>query len=387
MRPAGGALDHDVVVIGAGLAGAATAWQAAGRGLNVLVLEQFGPDHDRGSSHGSARIVRRAYADALYTQLTGRAFELWREAELAAGATLLNQLGALDFGPERRVDQIVANLSGAGVAHEVLSPTEAMHRWPGMFFDTPVVHHSEAGTVDAETAVTTFLDLARGHGAQVRFDQPVTGVSVASNHASTTVRLGEREIRARAVVLTAGAWLPDLTRGMVLDPVLPELSITQEQTFHFPRTDPSQDPWPSTIHAAEGFEIYHLSGGRDGGAGLDRKVAEHHHGRPASATGRDGLIDPAGTGRVQAYVRRWLPGLDPEPANANTCLYTTTPTQNFLVDRIGPVVLCSACSGHGAKFAPLIGEWTTALLTGTGRVPERFALAAHGPGARRSWSL
>lgn len=377
--------DHDVVVVGAGLAGAATAWRAAAEGLDVLVLEQFAPHHDRGSSHGSARIVRRAYADGLYTELTGMAFELWREAELASGTTLLNHLGAVDFGPQRRTDQIAANLSAAGCAHRILSVSEAMERWPGMVFDHPVLYHPQAGTVDAQVAVDTFLALARDHGAQVRFESQVTAMT--TNQAGALVHVGAEQIRARAVVLAAGAWLADLAAPLDLEPRLPQLVVTEEQTFHFPRIEPDQEPWPSVIHAAEGFEVYHLCGGRDGGPGLDRKIAQHHHGVPTTAQDRTGTIVADGQRWIEQYVRRWLPGLHPEPANATTCLYTSTPSHNFLVDRVGPVVIASACSGHGAKFAPLIGQWTTALLTGRGRVPDRFALTRHRPGAPSSWSL
>src|SRR5258707_5009475 len=112
--------DFDVLVVGAGLMGSATAWSAARRGATVAVLEQFAPHHAMGSSHGSARIVRRAYGDALYTRLTGRAFELWRELELADDVHLLRQLGGLDFGRSREIDTVAEHLAGAGVPHEVL---------------------------------------------------------------------------------------------------------------------------------------------------------------------------------------------------------------------------------------------------------------------------
>src|ERR1700761_5121339 len=117
MTSPGTGFAFDVVVIGAGLAGAATAWSAAERGLSVLTLEQFEPGHARGSSHGSARIVRRAYSDPLYVGLTGRAFELWREVETRSGASLLRFYGGLDFGPRRDVARVAAALAAHGVAH------------------------------------------------------------------------------------------------------------------------------------------------------------------------------------------------------------------------------------------------------------------------------
>src|SRR5579875_2794151 len=118
----------DVVVIGAGLAGAGAAWSLSRRGRSVLLLEQFDPGHVRGSSHGSARIVRRVYGDALYVSLSGKAFELWREVELASGQRLLRILGGLDFGPQRRVPAVAQILAELGVDHEVLPAPEAERR-------------------------------------------------------------------------------------------------------------------------------------------------------------------------------------------------------------------------------------------------------------------
>ena len=93
---------------------------------------------------------------------------------------------------------------------------------------------------------------------------------------------------------------------------------------------------------------------------------------------RDRSLDPSATAEIVEYVRRWLPGLDPTPRNEATCLYTSTPSEDFVLDRVGPLVICSACSGHGAKFAPLIGELVADLALGTGgAVPDRFRLAAH----------
>jgi sarcosine oxidase len=158
------ASDFDVVVVGAGLAGAAAAWSVARRGRSVALFEQFEPSHDRGSSHGSARIVRRVYEDALYVSLTGEAFELWREVESAADVSLLRMLGGLDFGPRRNVPAIASVLSAADVPFERLPASEAESRWPGMHFEGDVIFHAQAGTMDAATAVTAFVSLAASPG-------------------------------------------------------------------------------------------------------------------------------------------------------------------------------------------------------------------------------
>jgi monomeric sarcosine oxidase len=373
--------DVDVVIVGGGLMGAATANSAARRGMSVALVEQFAAGHQRGSSHGSARIVRRGYGDALYTRLSGRALELWREVELASGKTLLRMTGGVDFGPARDVPAVAGHLAAEGVPHEVLDAREAERRWPGMRFSGRVAFHREAGTVDAESAVATLLELAARRGAVVRHEAKVR--SIDADDPGVTLADGTG-LRGRCVVVAAGAWLEPLLGGHMS---LPPLRVTQQQIFHFPRLDPSAPPWPSVIHE-DARGVYHLAGGRDGGPDDDRKIGEHDAGRSTTADGRDGVVDPASRSRMIEYVRRWLPGLDPSPRSEATCLYTSTTSEDFLVDRVGPLVVCSPCSGHGAKFAPLIGELTADLAQGrTSELPDRFRLGAHALGRDAAVSL
>lgn len=372
----------DVIVVGAGLMGAASAWAAARRGLSVLVLDRYEPGHQHGSSHGSARIVRRGYGDGLYTQLGGRAFELWDEVERASGAALLRMLGGLDFGPRRNVPEVARHLAANDVLHELLDAADAERRWPGMRFTGPVLYHPQAGTMDPDRAVAALLGLARRDGAEVRHGVRVTSVQPQADRAVITAEDGT-QWAAPHVVVAAGAWLEPLLGGVVR---LPPLTVTQQQVFHFPRLDADAPAWPSVIHEDE-HGYYHLAGGRDGGAGDDRKIGEHDAPAPTTAETRDGRIDAPGRARVIDYVRRWLPGLDPTPRGEATCLYTRTPSEDFLLDRSGPLVICSPCSGHGAKFAPLIGELVVGLVTGTADVPDRFRLAAHDAPSGRAVSL
>lgn len=374
--------DDSVVIIGAGLMGAACAWSLARRGIPVVVLEQFGIGHLQGSSHGSSRIVRRAYSDPLYVRLTGEAFELWRSLEMSTGARLLRMMGGLDFGPRRDVAEVAANLSAAGVAHEVLSAAAAQARWPGMRFDSDSVFHPEAGTLDADAAVRTMLAEAVRLGAIVHQETAATALRLENGGVRVECS-GGPSFTSRCAVAATGAWVGPLLDG-VID--LPPLRVTQQQVFHFPRVDPRQPPWPTVIHAGR-WAVYHLPGGRDGGPRESRKLGVHDGGSPATATGRDGIVSAVSRTRAVEYVRQWLPGLDPEPHSETTCLYTETASQNFLIDRVGPVVVCSPCSGHGAKFAPLVGEYVADLVTGAGQVPERFLLRTHALGRAGSVSL
>ncbi len=371
-----------VVIVGAGLTGAAAAWSLTRRGVPVTVLEQFGVGHDRGSSHGSSRIVRRAYGDALYVSLTGRAFELWREVELTGDRQLLRMLGSLDLGPESVVSQIAGHLADAGVEHEVLPSAQAQQRWPGMRFPGDVVFHPQGGTMDAALAVHTMLDLAAAAGADIRSDTAARAIRLPG---SVELVDGSR-LSGRGVIVAAGGWAGPLVGDVV---ALPRMRVTQQAVWHLPRRDPDAPPWPSVIHRGE-RDIYHLAGGRDGGPADDRKIGDHGSNQDTTAAGRDGVVAPAGQARIIDYVQRWLPGLDPTPRNATTCLYTRTPSEDFILDRVEGLVIASPCSGHGAKFAPLIGEYLADLVTGAdtaGPVPDRFRLAAHAAGRAGAVSL
>jgi sarcosine oxidase len=371
----------DLIIVGAGLAGAAAARSAAERGANVLVLEQFGPGHRHGSSHGSARIFRRAYSDPLYVRLTGQAGELWRVLESAAGEQLLTMTGALDFGGLRDPAGLHAVLTACGVPAELLPAREASRRWPQFDFTgtAPVLFHQNAGVLDPDRAVAALLRLATARGADVRFDTQVTGLARGGDGA--VIRAGGEEFTAPVAVVAAGAWTGPLLDGLI---DLPPLTVTQQQVFHFaparPATTaarPAADPWPAFIVHDEAGYCYGLPGGRDGEVPGAVKVGEHDPGTVTTAAGRDFRVDADARARVAGFVRRRLPGLDPAPVNEVTCLYTWTANEDFILDRQGPFVVASPCSGHGAKFAPLLGEIIADLAAGKPSPDPRFTLAAH----------
>jgi sarcosine oxidase len=380
----------DLIIVGAGLAGAAAARSAAARGASVVVLEQFGPGHRYGSSHGSARIFRRAYPDPLYVRLTGQAGEQWRVLEAAAGETLLTMTGGIDFGALRDPVGLHAVLAGCGVPADLLPAEEAGRRWPQFDFTAagPVLFHQDAGVLDPDRAVAALLRLATARGADVRFDTQVT--SLAAGGDGAVIRAGDEEFTAPVAVIAAGAWTAPLLEGLVR---LPPLAVTQQQVFHFapaeqdkppnpahPATTtahPAAEPWPAFIGYDEAGYCYALPGGRDGVVPGAIKVGEHDPGPVTSAAGRDFRVDAAARARVTGFVRRRLPGLDPTVVNEVTCLYTWTANEDFILDRRGPFVVASPCSGHGAKFAPLLGEFIADLAAGRPAPDPRFTLAAH----------
>jgi monomeric sarcosine oxidase len=365
----------DVVIIGAGLAGSAAAWAVARRGRSVVVLEAFQAGHRRGSSHGSARIFRRAYLDPLYVRLTGQAQRLWRQLADQAGEELVLTTGELDYGPAREQEKMYDILSGFGVPAELIPAAAAAERWPQMAFGTDrVLFHPDGGVIDSERAMATMRRLAAARGAKIYYDSPVLSVETAE--AGAVVHTADRSWRTPAVVVAAGAWLEPLLGVQVR---LPSLVVKQQQAFHFaPVAQPENaaQPWPVFIRHDE-VPMYGLLAGRDGEVPGAIKLGEHGQGTVTTGDERDGIVDPAARDRVRAFVGDWLPGLDPEPVGEVTCLYTLTASEDFILDRRGPFVICSACSGHGAKFAPLTGEFAAELACGGVSPDRRFTLAAH----------
>jgi sarcosine oxidase len=356
----------DVIIVGGGLAGSAAAWRLSERGRHVVLLEAFEPGHKRGSSHGSARIFRRAYPDPLYVRLTGLAGELWRELSGKAGQELVTVAGAVDAGP-REPERMYRLLTEQGVPAELLRPGEAAERWPGIAFgpdDGPVLFHPEGGVLDPDRAMTAMQQLAAAGGADIRHSTPALSVT------GGTVRTAHEEFSAPVVVVAAGAWLAPLLGGLV---PLPPLAVTQTQYFVF---DAAGD-WPAFIYHADPA-VYALPAGAERPGAV--KVGVHGEGTRTTAGERDGVVSDVARDRVRQFVMSTMPGLDPVPVAEQTCLYTSTASEDFVLDRHGALVVASVCSGHGAKFAPLTGELIADLADGKPQDERRFRLAAELPG-------
>jgi sarcosine oxidase len=361
----------EVAIVGAGLMGAAAARALCRRGVEVALFEAGQPGHRRGSSHGSARIFRHTDVDPLYVALAGQSRELWRELE-GAGEPLLRVTGGIDHGRRRDPAALAALLRDAGIPAQILAPEQAAARWPGIACTQPVLFQPDAGILDPERAVAVMIRDVVAGGARWHPDSPV--LRVEPDAEGVRLKLADRTVRATTAVLALGAWLPAFLDG-VLD--LPRLTVTEQPVFHFPRRDPTAD-WPVFVHQEPDLGGYGLPGGRDGGPDGAIKVGSRALGTVTTAQTRTGVVDAGIRQRMVDYVRVHLPGLVPVPQAETTCLYTSTDNEDFLLDRAGPLVVCSPCSGHGAKFAPLIGELAADLATGRAdRIPARFRLAAH----------
>lgn len=375
----------EYVVVGAGLSGAATAWHLAARGHGVALLERTTPANDAGSSHGSARIFRYAYPEEFYTGLVQEAKAGWDELARLSGKQLITPTGAVDYGAIRQPERLAAVLAARGIDHELLTPAAASRRWPQIAFDTPVLWHPDAGVIDAHESVAAMVDQAVVNGAELHTNWAVASITGSAGAYVLTSEDG-RTLRAANVIVAAGGWLPQLLGSLALPSSflagMPPIEVRQEQAYHFPYvdgTDPST--WPTFIHKREGWQAYGLPGGRDAGF-RGQKVAEYNGGKILpSAAEQDGRISPDNRQRVIDYVAQYLPGLVPEPYAETTCLFTNTPTEDFILDRAEGITILSPCSGHGAKFAPLIGQLAADLATGAGTVPDQFRLAAQAHGA------
>ena len=350
-------LRYDVIVVGGGVMGCATAYQLAKRGRRVLLLEQFALGHDRGSSHGHSRIIRLAYDAPDYVRLVQAAYPLWRALEQESGAALMLQTGGLDFARPgtRSFEATRATLAALGIEHELLDATAIGERFPQ--FQLPAdalgLYQREAAILNASACVAALAAEARRHGAELRDQQPARQIGPAG--AGVEVRTDLATYQADRLVVTAGSWARPLLSQLGLE--LP-LAVTREQVAFFAPHHPEQfapGRFPIFIHhddqnpSAYGFPLYGLPG---------VKVAYHQGGPAIDPDSEERAADAAVNESLRDYQARWIPAAAGELLLSQTCRYTTTPDEHFIIDRHPAhpqIVIGSPCSGHGFKFGVLIG--------------------------------
>jgi sarcosine oxidase len=367
-----GAINSDVVIVGGGAMGSAAAWQLARRGVDVTLLERFAPGHTNGASHGASRIFRVSYPDPVYVGLAREAQQYWGELEDLTGADLLTITGGVEHGNHPFFEEYAEGLAAAGVKSEWLSSKEATERWPGIRFAGRALFHPESGRLHADNAVTALQLSAEKHGAVVRHEVAVDAITVRGDD-SVEITAGEDSYLARRVIVSAGAWTTKLAAHLA---PLPELVVTQEQPAHFAALIPEAQ-WPSfgQLFDPDSDDGRRFYGGiyalATPGAGI--KVGFHGVGPVVDPDLRNFQPEPDQLRTLQDYVRTWVPGADADALIPISCTYTTSPDSNFVLDRIGPVVIGAGFSGHGFKFVPAIGR-VLADLALTGERPDaRFA--------------
>lgn len=363
--------DREIVVVGGGIMGSAAAWALAERARDVVLLERFGPAHHLGASHGTFRNFNTSYVDEPYVSLLVEARRSYERLGATLGTPLLEQVGLLRHGGSPLYPAVVEALASVGQRAEILPAAEATGRWPQFRIDREALWIPEAGRVRAEDAWRGFQAEAARHGAELRFDTRVEEVTVRDDDL-VEVRTADGALTATRVIVAVGAWT-----GKLLDRMpLPSLRVTQEQPAHFRPLDPGAE-WPTFMHDLDrGRHDGWLSGVygmRTAGEGI--KAGWHGTGPVVDPDHRDLLPVPAQLEALRAYARSWLPGVDAEVADPISCTYTTTANEDFLLDRIGPVVVGAGFSGHGFKFAPAVGRILADLACDDGsRTPDAFAL-------------
>jgi sarcosine oxidase len=345
----------DVVIVGGGVMGTAAARALSSRGRAVLLLERFTFGHANGSSGGSTRNFRLTYHDPVYVRMARQALDRWRRLESEAGVELLRVVGGLDVG--EATDESAAALEAAGESFERPSAAEVTERWPVLRFHegASFLYQPEGAIVRADEAIGAQVRLARAAGSELRERTIVDSLRPIGDGVELVMSDGE-VIRAPVAIVASGAWAPPLLRGAGID--LP-LQPTLEQSTHYVMEGP---PIPTIIDwdAAPSQPPYLVPNPFRPG---EFKAGSHLSGPVIDPDARS--FDPDAD--REASTIGWIGerfASPPRLLGTETCLYTTTPDEDFVIDRIGPLVVASPCSGHGFKFAPLIGEVLADLAAG-----------------------
>lgn len=345
--------------------GSAVACHLARRGLSVLALERHAIAHDRGSSHGLTRIIRLAYFEhPSYVPLLHRAFALWRELEAETGERLLHVTGAIDAGlPGSRVfEGSLASCRAHRLRHEVLPAREVNRRFPGyrLPHEFMAVLQPDGGFLEPEKCIRAHALLAAKHGAEVRLGAQVTGW--ARGDRGVVLHLDDAEIRARQLVICAGAWTASLVPSLA-----PLLHAERQVVGWFSVEDrESFAPGRFPVFVMTTPEGHFYGFPEFGVPGF--KIGKYHHlSEIVDPDAMNRVVDARDEAVLRDCVRSIFPGADGALIRASTCIFTNTPDEHFIVDRLPEapeVLVVSACSGHGFKFCSVMGEIVSDLVTG-----------------------
>jgi sarcosine oxidase len=339
---------RDVAIVGAGVLGLAAGRALARRGRDVVVLEQAEIGHHWSGSKGRSRILRAGYREPSYVTAALRARALWRELERASGRQILHPRPHLTFGTGMRGIQDA--MLAAGAPCEVLTAAEAARRFPAIATGGPALIEPDSAVIAADQALAA---LAAG-GAEIRTAIRVTRLT--DDGRQVTLQTTAGVVTAQAAIVTAGPWSSGLlaSAGVPL-PGRPVL----EQVAYLRASSGVQDTTPIFIcHADQvpyglpvpGSPLY--------------KIGIHQSGPATDPDAQDESADLGLMNALARVARRYLPGYDPAPVTAERCIYDNSPDEDFIIDRIGNVVIGCGTSGHGFKFGPLLGEWLADLAIG-----------------------
>jgi sarcosine oxidase len=365
---------YDVIVLGAGGIGSAAMYELARRGARVLGIDRFHPPHDQGSTHGQSRAIRQAYFEHPdYVPLLLESYRLWRELEQHVGRDLFNEVGVLQVGPADGI--VVPGVLRAAAKHnlpvESLSPNDIERRWPGLRAPEELVGVFEprGGYLLVEDCVRAHLLAAEKAGATLLADVEVRDWDATSSEVRVRTSVGD--FTAARLVVSAGAWA-----GKLLKEVGVELTVRRKSLFWFETRSPKYD-------VSRGFPVYLFelpAGTFYGFPMLDPrgvKVAEHSSGQTiVDLATVNRAIDPGDERKLREFLSDCLPQVSDRVTDHAVCLYTMSPDENFIIDRHPAhpnVAFAAGLSGHGFKFAPVLGRALADLtLNGDTVLPVDF---------------
>lgn len=371
--------EFDVAIIGLGVMGTAALASLARRGCRVIGIDRFVPGHDRGSSHGLTRVIRLGYFEhPSYVPLLKAAYPLWRALETRSGVPLLTVTGIIEIGtPDGEL--VTGTLQASrlhGLAHDVLDAPTLMQRFPAFRVpdDYVGIFQPDGGFLRAEPALVAMLTEARNANAEIRPCEHVLAVEPERGGVGVTTARGK--INASCAVIAAGAWV----RKLVSD--LP-VRATRQVLGWFEPIDTAQ----AALFSPRRFPVFLLECAdglfygfpADASAGV--KVARHDTaGAAVDPDHHERTVSAADEATIRAVLAKHLPGAAGRMLSATTCLYTMSPDGDFILDRLphcAEIIVASPCSGHGFKFAPLIGEIIADMVVAgtTAHDISRFSLA------------
>ena len=370
-------MSYDVIVLGLGAMGSAAAQHLAENGARVLGVDQFAPPHDKGSSHGGTRMIRQAYWESPdYIPLVLRAYELWEKLEHDADAKLLTITGGLILGSagSQLVREGIAAAEAHGIRYSVLTPAEIRERFPAI---TPLesdvaVHEKRAGFLFPEECIRAQLRVAARSGAELHFDEKVLNWRAHSN--GVEVKTDQAVYDAERLVIAAGPWANE-----TLSHLFP-LRVTRQVMTWIQPTGGVEPFLPSR------FPVFLCESPEDGkpgygfpavdGASGGVKAAIHGSDIECAPETIDRVIHEIDGAEVIRKLRPRFPTLDGEILKAQTCMYTMTPDEHFIIGKHPEserVSIACGFSGHGFKFAPVVGEILADLaITGQTNHPIRI---------------
>ncbi|KAL3138142.1 hypothetical protein ABBQ38_005370 [Trebouxia sp. C0009 RCD-2024] len=374
---------YDAIVIGVGGMGSAALYQLARRGTKVLGIEQYGVAHNLGSSHGISRIIRLAYhEDPAYVPLLKRAYELWQQLEQETKQDLLCITGSIDTnrGDIEGYNGFKNALLSAkqhNLEHEVLTGDQVNARFPGYNLpsDFMAVYQPQGGILASELCIAAHIQAAQSHGAEFQSGEKVESWEVDPSSGIVTVFTDRGRYTASKLVLTAGAWMPDIM------PELQSALVVERQVIGWFSV---KHPDPDCCTPSGKFPVFLLQDEEDcwygfpqyGHNGLKIGKFDREDNAVAHPSQLERRVLPQDEQMLRGAISRFFPVANHEMTKAATCMFTTTRDRHFIVDlhpTYKQVVVCSACSGHGYKFCSVMGEVLADLaLTGNTRHDIEF---------------